>query len=348
MKAAFLRAPIIALLPLMALMVISGMFLSSSSAGEDEDTGWLGVRLQRLTSDLREAVDISTEIGALVTDIVEDSPADKADIEVGDVILKYDGQTVSSPGQLSRLVRKTAPGEKVMVEISRDGEKKTITAEIGQREEIEDIYTFKIRGDKGKGTTCFDPLAFELFGSPHFLCHWSGPDLWLGVRTVDLTDQLAKYFGIKEDRGVLISEVLDDSPAEKAKLEAGDVIVKADGERIEDTPDLHEAIAEHEEGDEIELVVVRHGKEKKLKAILEERPDKEMKLIKKLKKIPQKLKRKKWKIYSHDAPEIEVEVDKALEDLDIDTEAFDLEDLDERLEELEEELERIKDKLEMD
>jgi membrane-associated protease RseP (regulator of RpoE activity) len=349
MRAAFLRARYILFPPLMALMVASALFASSCVAEEDEDKGWLGVRLQGLTSDIRDAMDISTETGVLVTDIVDDSPAEEAGIEVGDVIQKFDGQTVSSPGQLSRLVGKTAPGQKVKVEISRDGQKKTITAQIGEREAIEKICKIKISGDEGEEDLLIHCLSgVEGLGFPHCLSAWLGPDIWLGVHTIDLTDQLAEYFDIKDGLGVLISEVFEDSPAEKAKLEAGDVIVKAGGKHIEDTSDLREAIAEHEEGDEIELMVIRHGKEKKLKAILEKKPHKEMKVIKKLRKIPQKLKCKKWKIHSHDAPEIDVEIDKALEDIDIDIEAFDLEDLDERLEELEEELERIKERLEMD
>lgn len=343
MKAAFLRARYIVFPPLMALMVMATMFASSSLAAEDEDMGWLGVRLQRLTSDLREAMDISAETGVLVTDIVEDSPAEEAGIEVGDVIQKFDGQTVSSPGQLSRLVRKTPPGEKVKVEISRHGENKTITAEIGEREGIEKLYTIKISGDEGEeGLLLHCPSGMEWLGLPHCLSAWMGSDIWLGVHTVDLTDQLAKYFDIKDGRGVLISEVVEDSPAQKAKLEAGDVIVKADGERIDDTSDLREAIDEHEEGQEMEVVVVRKGKEKTVKVTLEKSPQhQKTKFVKKLKMLPRKLKEMELPGPRHDLPEIDVEVEKILENHDI-------QDLESRLEELEEELERIKEKLEMD
>jgi len=343
MTAKFFRGRFFMLVPLMALMVISTMSVSSSAAGEDEDTGWLGVHLRRLTPDLREAMDIPTETGVLVADVVEDSPAEKADFEVGDIILKYDGQTVSSPRGLSKLVRETAPGKKVTVEISRDGEQMTLTAEIGAREGIEKLYKIKISGDEGEERLLFHcPGGMEWFGLPHRFSTWLGSDIWLGVHTVDLTDQLAKYFDIKDGRGVLISEVVEDSPAEKAKLQAGDVIVKADGERIEDTPDLREAIDEHEEGQEMEVVVVRKGKEKTVKLTLEKSPHRiETKFVKKLKRLPRKLKEMKFMGPHHDVPEIDLEVEKILED-------YDMEDLESRLEELEEELERIKDKLEMD
>jgi membrane-associated protease RseP (regulator of RpoE activity) len=347
MKVTFRNGGLFILLSLMVLVTTS-----SALAGEDGKIGWLGLSMQRLTSDLRETMDIQPGTGVLVKEVVEDSPAEKAGIQVGDVILKYDDKTVTSPRRLSKLVRKTAPGEKVKVEISRDGKAKTLTAEIGEREEI---HTIKIKTGEGKGLTHLDPLCLEMIGLPHISCLTLGSDLWLGIQTVDLTDQLAKHFDIKEGRGVLVSQVLEDTPAEKVQLTAGDVIIKADGERIDDTSDLREAIAEHKEGQEMELVVLRKGKEKKLTVILEERPDqKEMKLCKKLQKIPQKLKRMKVLTPHGGMSGLDADTEKLLQDMDIDIEVeelledFDLEDLEERMEELEEELERIKEKLQMD
>jgi serine protease Do len=278
-------------------------------------------------------MDLTVEAGVLVTDVLEDGPAEKAGFEVSDVILKYDGETVKSPRRLSKLVRKTAPGTKVKVHISRDGEEKTLTTEIGEKlwqEEEKHLFLPEL----------------DLLGIPNLTCHLWGPELWLGVHTVDLTDQLAKYFDIAEGFGVLISKVIEDTPAEKAGLLAGDVIIKADGERVDDTGDLKEVIAEHEEEEELELVIMRQGKEKKLKSTLEESPHHvKKKLVKKLKKLPHKMKCKSWKTHSYEIPEIEIEVEKALEDIDIDA---DLDELEERLESLEEELEHIKKELEMD
>lgn len=342
MKAAFLRARLMLLLPLMFLLVTSALPVRTGTAEAGEEKGWLGVSLQRLTSELREAADISSDVGVLVTDVVEDSPAEKAGLEVGDVILKYDGKEVTSPRRLSKLVRKTAPDTKVKVDIARDGKKKTLTAKIGELDP-EEAYTIKMFGDTGEKELFLDfDDDLSLLGLPHIRRSWLCSDLWLGVHTVELTEQLAEYFDIKDGRGVLISEVVAESPAEKAGLKAGDIIIKANGERIEDTPDLHEVIGDHEEEEEIELVVLRKGKEKKLKATLEERPNyKKSKLCQKLRKLPRKLKRMKIFAPSHDLQDIDVEVEKVLED-------FDMEDLETRLEELEEELKQIKEKLEMD
>ncbi len=317
------------------LMVLALSLLAASSANADEPTekGWLGVKLQRLTPDLLEAMDVTAKAGVLVTDIVEDSPAEKAGLQVGDVILKYDDQTVKSPLRLSTLVRKTAPGTKVKVNIARDGEDKTITVEVGQKAwEEEETYLFS--------------PEFELPGIPSMTLHLGGPALWLGVQTVDLTDQLAKYFNIKDGRGVLISEVMEDTPAEKAKIQAGDVIIKADGERIDDTGELKEVIREHQEGEKIDLVIVHQSKEKQVQVALEESPYSiKKKIVKKLDKLPGTLKCRKWMRPSHHGAEVDIEMDEALDDFEI---HFDLEEMKEDLEELEKELERIKEKLEMD
>jgi predicted metalloprotease with PDZ domain len=338
MKAPFRRGVFSSLLPLMALLAASALIFHGGTAEAGEKDGWLGVSLQRLTPELREAADISSDAGVLVTDVVEKSPAEKAGFEVGDIILKYDGEEVTSPRRLSKLVRKTSPNTKVKVDISRDGKKKTLTAEIGELD-AEKACTIKIIGDKGKKELFLDfDDDLSLLGLPH-LCSWLGSDLWLGVHTVDLTDQLAKYFEVKNGHGILISEVVSESPAEKAGLKAGDILIKANGERVEDTSDLQDVIADHEQGDEIELVVLRKGKEKKLKATLEERAD-HKKLRQELKEFPRKLKRMKIMAPSHDLQDIDVEVEKYLED-------FDMEDLETRLEDLEEEMNRIKDKLEM-
>lgn len=343
MKASFLRRRVTILLSLMSLLVVYALIVSTSAAEEKEKTGWLGVSMQRLTPDLLEVMDVAAEMGVLVTDVVEDSPAEEAGIEVGDVIVEYDGKTVKTPHSLSRLVRKTAPGTKVKVKISREGKEKTLTVEIGERGEIEEKSSLMIRGEEGKDDRLLDFYGdLALPGLSHLLCHGWGINLWLGIRTVDLTEQLAKYFGVKDDRGVLVSEVVEDSPAEKAGLKTGDVIVKADGERIDGTLDLHEVIDEHEEGDQMELLVVRQGTEKKLKATLEERPHRELaKVCKKLKKLPRKLKRMKILAPYYDLPEIDLDLEEKIE-------VFEMEKIEQRLEELKEELDRIKDKLEMD
>ena len=91
---------------------------------------------------------------------------------------------------------------------------------------------------------------------------------YLGVQIQDLTDQLRDYFKVKGDGGVLVSEVVKDSPAEKARLEAGDVIMTVNDVRISDTRELTQTIRSEKPDNEVDITVVRKGREKSLKATL--------------------------------------------------------------------------------
>ena len=109
-------------------------------------------------------------------------------------------------------------------------------------------------------------------GSPdmdkHFMMMWISQGTWLGIYLQPLTEQPRDYFRVKDGKGVLISEVVEDSPADEAGLKAGDVIIAVGDEDIEGQDDVVEAIREREEGEEVEIVVVRKGRKKTLTAEL--------------------------------------------------------------------------------
>ena len=112
----------------------------------------------------------------------------------------------------------------------------------------------------------------NLDGSPdmdkHFMMMGMSQGTWLGIYLQPLTEQLRDYFRVKDGKGVLISEVVEDSPADEAGLKAGDVIIAVGDEDIEGQDDVVEAIREREEGEEVEIVVVRKGRKKTLTAEL--------------------------------------------------------------------------------
>ncbi len=93
---------------------------------------------------------------------------------------------------------------------------------------------------------------------------------FLGVQIQDLSDQLSDYFKLNDGKGVLVSEVVEDSPAEKAGLKAGDIITKVDDQNIENAGDLTMTIRSYEPETKISISVIRNGKKKKLKATLDE------------------------------------------------------------------------------
>lgn len=100
--------------------------------------------------------------------------------------------------------------------------------------------------------------------------YW-GEQTWLGVHVQPLTDQLREFFEVRNSAGVLVSEVVEDSPADKAGLKAGDVIVKVEREKMEETDDLVEVIRKSDTGDEVTIKIIRDGKRETITATLDSR-----------------------------------------------------------------------------
>jgi C-terminal processing protease CtpA/Prc len=218
-------------------------------AGEQ---AYLGVILQPLTIDLKEAMDVDRDLrGVLISDVVDESPADNYGLEDGDILIEIDGKEISTVSGATRTIKAYSPGDEVKIVVLRDGDKKEIIeVRLGEREEY--------RAEKRHYDYDFDyDFDFEMPDiKGKFIRAW-GDHAYLGVRIQDLSSDLGDYFGVGEGEGVLVLEVLDDSPAEDEGLKPGDVILKIDGEEIEDTDDLVEYISEQEPGDEVEITYKR-------------------------------------------------------------------------------------------
>jgi serine protease Do len=238
-----------------AFFVILGALLfvalRDGKAVEKTKKGWLGVSVQELTPSLRDAMKVGNRPGLLITNVVENSPADDANLREEDVLLSFDGKTVEKADDFVRLVRNTPPDKKVKIKILRDGEEREIEATLEARKTASSPRAFAY-GWGGEGRNMI------AIGRPR-----------LGVQVQDLNKDLAPYFKVEEKGGVLVLEVTKDSPAEKAGLKAGDVITKIDGEKITDADDLISALRDYEEGDEATIEYVRQGKTATVKAALE-------------------------------------------------------------------------------
>lgn len=206
----------------------------------------LGVYLQELDDDLRERFSYKGD-GVLIIEVIENSGADKAGLRNRDIIIEVNGKEVDDIRDLQRAIRKNQPGDKVVVKIFRDKAEKSLAVEISEK----------------KGGT-----------SRHLSekwVHFAGDERpWMGIHMQELNPQLAEYFKVKS--GVLIKEVVKDSPAEKAGLKAGDVIIEW-GRKIDDLKDMYRRLDKSEAGEEIELTIVRNGNKEKRKLILAEPED---------------------------------------------------------------------------
>lgn len=219
---------------------------SESRAAKKSKRGWLGVHVQELTPSLREAFDVGKRPGLLISDVVKASPADKADLDEEDVILTFDGQPVEKADEFAKMVRETPPGKTVKMVILREGEEEKIEVKIGKR----------------KTRRLFRDSENVLFIKS------SGPKL--GVKVHKLNEDLAAYFHVKRNEGVLLLEVIEDSPAEEAGIRAGDIITRVNDERVTEPDELIEALEEFEEGDVVTIEYVRHAESAKVEIKLED------------------------------------------------------------------------------
>lgn len=244
-----------------AVVLIVGASVADVAAGsknDDENKGYLGVQMQKLTKELRKGLDLRVKRGVLINDVEDGSPADKAGIEDGDVIVEFDGKTIDSPDELRELVEATKIGDEVRVKVVRDGDDKQLRVVIGERPE-------------DFGWSMFDDdVHFDLDNKIQGLVTRFSPGPRLGVQATELNDDLASYFDTNEDGGVLVLDVEEESLAEKTGIKPGDVIQGIDDEEIESIGDIRESLKDFEEGDNFEIKILRHGKKQKLPATMDD------------------------------------------------------------------------------
>ncbi|MGH9736166.1 MAG: PDZ domain-containing protein [Candidatus Acidiferrales bacterium] len=235
---------------------------------QDNDAGWLGVEIDEVTPERAKELKLPGVRGVVVQQVESDSPAAKAGLKQNDVILQYDGHGVEGTVQFRRLVRETPPGRAVSVEVSRDGARQTLSVQITDRNAY---YEKRMRGampEFGKSFSFRVPnFEMNMPGNRTFLWMSGGPTL--GIEAEDLSGQLGAYFGAPNDTGVLVRSVNADSPAAKAGLKAGDVIVKLDGTAVKSVSELRDDLREKRDQKSIALGVLRKGSEVSLTVQME-------------------------------------------------------------------------------
>jgi serine protease Do len=196
------------------------------------ERGWLGVTIQRVTPALAKSFNLPGAEGALVTDVQSDSPAAKAGLRSGDVIVEYNGRTVARSEDLPRVVANTAIGHEVPITVIRDGRRVTVQARVARLNEKE-TGASQLASDSNNGA------------------------LGLSVQTV--TGDVARELGLDQAQGVVIRDVRDGSPAANAGLRAGDVIVAVDRQPVKNADEMKSLIQKHRGGTPTLFLVHRDG-----------------------------------------------------------------------------------------
>ena len=231
----------------------------------------IGVSIRDLeTGDTKTAKGATA--GVLVEDVSTDSPADKAGIRKGDVVVEFDGERVRSVRQLTRLVQETPAGRTVNAILQRDGQRTTVSVT------PRDDSSFSFRGFEDLGDWARDlrykvaPRAITPPRPPAPPTPPTPPMVGdgllgragrLGISIDSLSPQLAEYFGTKD--GVLVTSVSDDSAGARAGLKAGDVITSFNGTTINEPQDLRRRLQNLDDGDEFTIAVMRDKKPLTLK-----------------------------------------------------------------------------------
>lgn len=218
--------------------------------------GYLGVSIQDMTRRLAKAMDVKTDEGALVDEVIGDSPADEAGLKDEDIIVEIDGKKISDADELRGTIRKATLGTKVTIVAMRKDEKKTFTATIDKAPRSS-LYSYSVPPMPGMPRTPRIPHA------PRDL-HMFSSYADLGMTISSLNKQLGKYFEAPDGKGVLVQEVEGDSRAAKAGFQAGDVIIRIGKETIKGVQDVSDALSDYKKDDKADVEIVRKGSKKTL------------------------------------------------------------------------------------
>ena len=223
-------------------------------AGDDDDRPWLGVFLAEETDD--------PEGGARIVGVAEDSPAEQAGLEQGDVIVGLDGNVIRGPMALTKRIREHDPGDEITLEVNRDGDRRTVQVELGEHS---GVLAFSWGGGEPRILTApkIDlPSLKRLEVAPHVrLRSFSvfGQRPKLGVQLVQATPELREHLGGEDDTGVLVGKVLKGMPAEHAGIQVGDLITAVDGEPVSSAGEIIEALRD-KSGETVVIDLIRDGR----------------------------------------------------------------------------------------
>jgi Do/DeqQ family serine protease len=198
--------------------------------------GWLGVSIQEVTPALAKQFGLADAKGALISDVLSGTPAERAGLKRGDVIVKVDGKPVDGPGHLRNTVAETVVGEKMSLTVIREGHEKEIVVTIG--EQPKDLAQRGAAEEKGgQGSAALG-----------------------GVEVKNLTSQIRQELNLPEDAsGVVVNRVESGSAAETAGLQRGDVIMEVDRKAVRNTRDYEQALSRHKGKEGLLLLVNRQG-----------------------------------------------------------------------------------------
>lgn len=238
--------------------------------------GYLGVDLRDISEEQASAHQRDIR-GAEIVLVDHDAPAGKAGLREHDIVLKINGQPIAGQDQARRILHDCQPASAVVLFISREGQLITVTAKMSTREEVErQAWTKHVTipgkedqpstieaGSSGNPAQAVAPTSTPVRGGNSFIGSILMNSSYTGAMLEQLSRQLAEYFGSATGSGLLVRSVVDNSPAARSGLRAGDVVIQANGKAVGSTNDWAKAV-KGSHGHPFSVVILREKKEQTL------------------------------------------------------------------------------------
>jgi serine protease Do len=184
--------------------------------------------VQDITEDIAKSLKLKETAGALVSDVFEGDPADKAGIKAGDIVVEIDGKKIKDTHELLRIVASLSVGRKIDIKVLRDGEEKAFHITIAERKE-----------DRRLAATGQEREYF-------------------GMMVQKITPEIARHLGLSDTKGVVIAQVKEGSPADEAGIRPGDVILQVNRVKVSSLKDYLRGIS-RKGADESCLLLIKRG-----------------------------------------------------------------------------------------
>ncbi|OJH38111.1 trypsin-like peptidase domain-containing protein [Cystobacter ferrugineus] len=199
---------------------------------------WLGIGIQDLDEDIARALQLPVKEGAIVNQVNDNSPAGRAGMKVDDVIVSIDGQKVGSGSSLTRSVALKKPGSTSALEVFREGKRQTLKVQLGTRPDLENLGVRPRQGQEDEEQSS---------------------KARVGVSLSNLDPRIAERAGLDSARGAMVTEVQPGSPAERAQLEPGMVVVEVNRKPVASAQELASIIRKAPAGSTLLLRVALPG-----------------------------------------------------------------------------------------
>ena len=212
--------------------------------------GWFGVKIQSVTDDIADSMNMGKARGALIADVTKAGPAEKAGILAGDVVVEFNGKPIREMKDLPKIVAETEIGQRVQVKVFRKGKEVSLTAEVGRLEDSEKTVAQKLTDPKAPPAPAVATM--------------------LGMTVTSMTDELRQKYAIDDEvKGAVITEVAANGAAADKRLEPGDVITEAGEKPVTTASDISAAIdqATKDSKNSVLLLVSKGGKQAEMRFI---------------------------------------------------------------------------------